>query len=358
MTQTTTAVIGAGVIGCLVAHQLASREQAATVTVIDRDAIGSGASRRSAGLHLPRGATPRTRQMSAFSHGYYADLHLRRPDLPIYPIGATVLHAGRHDAPLGGYLDVAAPAAAGQPGDGLVPVPDGGSAWRIAGSHYADVPALVQAVAAELRPRVRFAEGVAVTAIEATGDSVTVCCGTGERIVADSVVLAPGPWLTAPAWHQLVAPLGLRVKRIVALHIERRPDPADGAVVFDDDDAFLLPVKHRGHWLFSYPCQDWDVDPDRLAACLSAADVAAARDCLHRYSPALASACSAGRVFCDAYSPSGEPVVRALGDAGRIVFAGAASGSGYRLAPAIGSEAVDLLCLKRTEGVTDDHQYV
>jgi glycine/D-amino acid oxidase-like deaminating enzyme len=91
---------------------------------------------------------------------------------------------------------------------------------------------------------------------------------------------------------------------------------------------------------------------------VSAADISAARDCLRRYSPALAGACRAGRVFCDAYSPDREPVVRALDETGRIVFAGAANGSGYRLAPAIASEAVDLLHLHRTEGVTGDHHYV
>jgi glycine/D-amino acid oxidase-like deaminating enzyme len=93
--------------------------------------------------------------------------------------------------------------------------------------------------------------------------------------------------------------------------------------------------------------------------------VRAARDCLRRWAPALAGACTGGRVFCDAYSPDGEPVVCALADTGRIVFAGAASGSGYRLAPAIATQAVDLLLGEPsatgapiTEGVTGDHQYV
>jgi hypothetical protein len=49
--------------------------------------------------------------------------------------------------------------------------------------------------------------------------------------------------------------------------------------------------------------------------------------------------------------------VRPLDEAGRIVFAGAAGGSGYRLAPAIAAEAVDLL-LHQTEGVNGDPEYV
>lgn len=355
----TVVVIGAGIIGCLAARELAARDREVRITVLDRDSVGGGASRRSAGLHLPRGATARTRRMSAYSHAYYADLALGRPGLPIYPVAATVVSGSADGDRLGGgYLDLAAPVPAGRVRSGAVALPEGARAWRIAGCHYADVYQLAQAVAARPCPRVRFAEGVAVTGLEEGPDAVTVHGSTGERFAADSVVLAPGPWLSAPAWRDSVAPLGLRVKKVAALHIEQGPGPADEAVIFDDEDAFLLSLIHRGHWLFSYSCQQWDVDPDQLTAGLSAADISAARDCLRRYSPALADACGTGRVFCDAYSPDREPAVRELDGTGRIVFAGAANGSGYRLAPAIGSEVMDRLQVGPSEGVTSDHQYV
>jgi glycine/D-amino acid oxidase-like deaminating enzyme len=373
-------VVGAGIVGCLVARELAARAPGASITVLDRDAVGAGASRRSAGLHLLRGHTPRVRRMSAESHRYYAELMLTRPGLPVYPLRATVITDGT--PPSGDYLEQAAP------------VPAGEHAWQIAGSHYGDVYRLTQALAAELRPRARFGEGVAVTGITAGPPGlapVTVQAGTGEQFAADAVVLAPGPWVAHPAWRDLVAPLGLRVKKIVALHIERPPDPADAALVLDAEDAFLLPVSHRGHWLFSYTCTEWDVDPDQLSAGagLSRGDLGAALDCLRRHVPQLADACRGGRVFCDAYSPSREPVVCALDPAGRIVFAGAANGSGYRLAPAIAAEAVDLLApalgqparatdpaattpsqaqhsqtaqhsqpARRSEGAASDHEYV
>jgi len=376
MAQHVTAIIGAGIVGCLIARELAASDPQGAITVLDRDGIAAGASRRSAGLHLPRGATPRTRRMSAYSHAYYAEFRLRRPGAPIHPVGATVISAGDPGQPGqpgqrlgGGYLDLAAPSPADDPRG--IRVPAGSRAWRIAGCHYADVYQLTQAMAAELRPRAGFREGVAVTGLVPGAGAVTVQGGTGERLVADRVVLAPGPWLSAPAWRDLLAPLRLRVKRVVALHIEQRPGRGDEAVIFAAEDAFLLPLRGRGHWLFSYTSQEWDVDPDAPAAGLTAADVSAARACLRRYSPALADTCGGGRVFCDAYSPDGEPQVRALDEAGRIVFAGAASGSGYRLAPAIGSEVVQLLhpqaggsgglpprLALRNEGVTGDHQFV
>jgi glycine/D-amino acid oxidase-like deaminating enzyme len=64
-------------------------------------------------------------------------------------------------------------------------------------------------------------------------------------------------------------------------------------------------------------------------------------------------------VFCDAYSPDREPVVRALDAGARLIFAGAASGSGYRLAPAIAAECTDLLTTGLlTTGATRDYQYL
>ncbi len=274
--------------------------------------------------------------------------------MPIYPVGATVV---ADSGVIGHYLPQAAPERAAGLAAAAVSVPPGLGVWHIAGSHYCDVHRLTQAIALQLRPRVDVLEGVTVAGLVPGEDSVTVHCGTGVQLTVAGVILCPGPWLAAPAWRDLVAPLGMRVKRIVALHIARRPTPADQVILFDSDDAFLLPLVHRGHWLFSYSCHEWDVHPDTPTAGLTAAQLGAARDCLRRYSPELADACGGGQLFCDAYSPDGEPVVRALDQAGRIVFAGAASGSGYRLGPAIAAEAIDLLA-HRSEGIADDRQYV
>ncbi len=334
--MTGTAIVGAGIIGCLIARELAEADPEAEITVVDRDLAGSGVTRRSAGLSLPRGGSARVRELSAVSHRYYARLAAACPGLPIYPVGAKVLMPG--DPVAAGYLaDLSAPARAEL--SGAIGVPDGEQAWALSGCHFADVYALTQRLAAMARPRVRFAESVKVTGLTVTDDAVTLHCGSGD-LHADQVVLAPGPWIGSPAWGDLVAPLGLAVKKIVAMHLEQRPSPGDEAIIFDADDAFLLPLQHRGHWLFSYTSTEWGADPDAVPG-LSPADLAAARDCLRRYSPELAAALASGRVCCDAYSPNREPVVTALHP--RVVFAGGASGSGYRLAPAIATETVRLL---------------
>ncbi|MFD6161624.1 NAD(P)/FAD-dependent oxidoreductase [Nocardia sp. NPDC060256] len=345
MTSRTVAVIGGGIIGCLIAREVISRFPDTPVEVFDRDGIGTGASRRSAGLHFPRGASDRVRQMTAYSQDYYEDLAAKHPALPIHSLGMTVV-ATHTAAGLGEvYLDRAALTPTDAVPGGLVQVPREAGVWRGQGCHYADVPALAQAIAHELRRHVTIREGLRVNAIEDAGSEVLLRLSTGETCTAGRVVLAPGPWLTDRAWRDLVAPLNSRVKKVVALHIEQEPRPDDGVVVFHDEDAFLLPLRHRGHWLFSYTHDEWDVDPDTVSGGIEDNVLEAAMPLLQRYSPVLAEHAVGGRVFCDAYSVDRQPQVRALDPAGRVIFAGAANGSGYRLAPAIAAEAVGLLRL-------------
>ncbi|GAB3651897.1 hypothetical protein GCM10028833_23710 [Glycomyces tarimensis] len=328
------AVIGGGVIGAVTAYEAAAAFPDAGIAVLERGLLGQGATARSAGVHFPRGASERVRSMTEYSHRYWQRLAAEL-DLPLHPTGATVLaSADRADAVRENYLRLG-PETARE-----TETLSGAREWSLHGCHYADVEGVARAILTELRPRATVWEGVEVTALDA-GDGWLLSLGHGERLRARRVVLAPGPWIAHPAWAGLLAPLGLRVKKIVAAHIDVDPAPGDTLAVFDDEDAFVLPLHHRGHFLFSYTCDDWDVDPDTVERGLAQADLADARAVLERYAPELAPLCRSGRVFCDAYSPVREPVITELRPG--LVFAGAAGGSGYRLAPAIAAETVDAL---------------
>lgn len=58
----------------MIAREVAVRDPGVTTIVLDQDMVGSGASRRSAGLHLPCGGTERVRRMAARSQEYYRRL--------------------------------------------------------------------------------------------------------------------------------------------------------------------------------------------------------------------------------------------------------------------------------------------
>jgi glycine/D-amino acid oxidase-like deaminating enzyme len=345
MNRPAIAVIGAGIIGSLVAREVVSREPVADVTLIERDSVGAGASRYSAGLHFPRGSSESVRQMSEYSGEYYSNLLSRDPSLPIYPLPMRVIAAPESLSRLREqYLKRANLAPAADLGYLGVELGDM-TAWTGQGCQYANVFGLVQRIVQDLRPRIVLREGVAVTGLTSTSEKVQVRLSTGAEMSFDCAVLAPGPWAAAEWWRELTDPLGIRVKRVIAIHIEQTPREGDPCIVFEEEDAFLLPVIHRGHWLFSYTCREWDTSPDNPSAGLSARHIEQAREVLRPYAPRLAERCASGRVFCDAYSIDRRPIVRTLDEPGRILFAGAANGSGYRLGPAIAAATADLLNL-------------
>jgi glycine/D-amino acid oxidase-like deaminating enzyme len=332
------AVLGGGIVGCTIARELLAREPGLDVTVIERDMVGSGASRRSAGLHIPRGANASVRDMTAYSQGYWAAERVVAPDLPIFPVPMTVV-AGAHRA--GAVEQSYRPARTFE----RVADHDRGESelvWQVGGAQYADVYELTRRFAAELRPHARIDEGQRVIGLDVRPDGVDVRLGGGD-VRADRVVLAPGPWLADPAWHEWLAPLRLRVKRVVALHVAAPIEPDDGVTVYEDEDAFLLPLARHGHWLFSYTSRRWDVHPDRDTGGLTRAERTAATAALARCAPQLVEKVAGARVFCDAYSPDRVPLITRLDPSGRVLFAGATNGSGYRLAPAVAARAVDLL---------------
>ncbi|MFJ5677532.1 NAD(P)/FAD-dependent oxidoreductase [Streptomyces sp. NPDC093097] len=339
------AIVGAGIVGCLIAREVAARRPEASIVVLDRNQVGCGASLRSAGTHIPRGTTQRFRRMTENSQDYYATLKRDLPQLPIRALPMTVVADARHERTiLERYLPASTPVRTDTLPCPLTTLPDRCAAWRISGGHHADVHGVTRALAARLRPHVAFREGVEVTAVDPARTGVTLRLSTGERLTADRLVLAPGPWTGHPAWSALTGDLGIRVKKIVALHLDAPTGPDDGAVVFQDHDAFLLPLHDHGHWLYSYVCPQWDVDPDTVDRGLTPRDVAEATANLHACAPRLTQRPGSARVFCDAYGPQGEPLIAGVADTARVVFAGAGSGFGYRLAPAIAHEAADRLC--------------
>lgn len=345
------AVIGGGVIGALVAHEAVAAFPDTSVAVLERGLLGQGASSRSAGVHFPRGASARVRSMSEHSQHVWERLGAEL-DLPIRALAATVVTTADPDALATTYPQLGEETAPADPGRGWG-APPGARAWTLPGCHYADVQGVTGRVLAQLRERVTVLEGTEVTELSYEGVH-RLTLGHGRELRARRVVLAPGPWIAHPAWAELVAPLDLRVKKIVATHLQAAPAPDDPLTIFHDEDAFLLPLHGRGHYLFSYTCDRWDVVPDDSALVLERSDLDDARTVLGRFAPDLVARCTSGRVFCDAYSPRREPVVAEL--APGLVFAGGAGGSGYRLAPAIAAATVAALDLTPTRNLSQPRQ--
>jgi glycine/D-amino acid oxidase-like deaminating enzyme len=339
------AIVGAGIIGSIVAREIVVSRPMAQVFLIDRDMVGLGASQRSAGVHFPIGKTERARSMAAFSERYYTELGSVAPSLIFRSLDlyAVMSHeavcAFRHTLVAASNANSTPPQC-----NGLLSWPRGFAALPVPGCHYADVGSLARFVVRELGDHVILLEGVAVEAIAEKCNGLDLMLGSGETLPVDRVVLAPGPWVQAVGWREVVEPLNLRVKKIVAFHLDGPVTEPAAAMLFPEEDAFIIPMPDRRQWLYSYTCSEWDVVPDGINGGVNEGNLREARAVLQRYAPVeTAPAVRSGRVFCDAYSPAREPVVTTVGKTGRIIFAGAANGSGYRLAPGIAREVVQLL---------------
>lgn len=343
MRTTDCVVVGGGIIGSVIARELIAKNNSLDVVMVERSLVGHGASLYSAGVHFPRGASPRVLAMSEFSQRYYEHLSSVM-NVPIYPLPMSLVCDSEHERDVHGRYSLNARLRPSQgvgslcdelliqPGQGIV---------SAQGCNYADVRGLTTALIADLRDKLVVEEGTEVVGLEKAGNHI-ITLGTGEKIAADKVILAPGPWVRESVWRNRLEPLRLRVKKIVAVHIDIVPRDNDELIVFHEDDAFLLPCHKRGHWLFSYTCNEWDVDPATMSRSMIGKDVDEAKSILAKYSNSLPDRIKGGRVFCDTYSENREPVISTLDDAD-LIFAGGANGSGYRLAPAIAAAVIALI---------------
>ena len=211
-------------------------------------------------------------------------------------------------------------------------------------SQYGSPPQVVQAILRYLRTRPGFHcwESVRVDSIIADENKLRFQL-SDTSVAANQAVCCTGPWMRELLGAEAVQRHGLRVKKVAALHVESIPDESDPILYFFDEDAYLLPLHAQGHWILSFTSQDWDCDPNDPLLTISSADRRVAEALLHRYIPSWLGRGGGGRVSCDLYSRDRLPFAMRSPDCSRFVFAGAGSGFGYRLAPAIAEKALSLL---------------
>jgi D-hydroxyproline dehydrogenase subunit beta len=209
-------VVGGGIIGAACADELTRR--GASVTVIERDELASGASGRNQGLWVPP-EDPALREISTRSLAQY----LRLPDeapLPVWidpqPLG-TVYVAGDEGALTETTRMIEALRANGVTPEALDDATlaqvepeiarSVAGAWLIDEGHRLDPAALTVGLALLASSRgATIRHHLSVRALRTNGDRVTGVV-TDEGVVdADEVIVAAGPW--SP---RLLDPLGIRL---------------------------------------------------------------------------------------------------------------------------------------------------
>lgn len=345
------AIVGAGIIGATTAWLAHVHAPEWNILLVDRSFIGNGATHYSAALDLPFGRTTRQRAMAARSASFYRDLKAQYPELPIQEIPFALVAPAKDIAnAAAAFIDADLHFAGAEerhriwlkypglilPREHRVMV---GSNARHSSSTQLSL-ALVEKACNDRN--VECWEGTEVRHVKDTPRGHTLIMGDRRRITAKRVVLATGPWLVSGPGGAFSQAAGIRTKKVAAMHIDWCPSPDAPVLYFASEDAFLLPLQQQRKLLLSFTAQEWDCSPEISRLRIGPDDRALALSILNRYCPVLMEHCSGGRVFCDAYSQDRAPFVSRISTLHSPVVAGACSGSGVRLAPAIALEALEL----------------
>jgi D-hydroxyproline dehydrogenase subunit beta len=344
------AIIGGGIIGAWTMFLATQMRPTWRVVLIERSTIASGATAHSAGVSIGIGSSPWMRRLAQVSLRRYQEanamLGLHTQPVDVCWVADDSMHERLRSHLVGFTLSDARSSSAeltSLTGMRIVTAHD--ECIRYGGSATAYAPGLLvhELLSFCLRANdARCIEGTQIIGMDADRTGVVLRGDDGSIVRAAHCIVAVGPWLAKGLFAPFARERGIRTKKIVALHVDRKPLPGAPLIVFPELDAFLMPLPAQKRWLFSFRSELWDCAPDRETLRITAGDRAFARSLLDRYVPDLSDDCRGGRVFCDVYGEAAEPIVSIAGNR-RIVVAGAGSGAGVRLAPGLAEDALSLL---------------
>jgi len=345
-------IIGGGIIGAWILYLAKKRFPNWNILLVEASLVGNGTSRYSASLDMPGGHTPLRQRLVKSSQEYWNTLLSKHTELPIRDINAfgvckktefltirehfsgTLLDDKResHLKKLNGFLPE-------------FDVTNNHSLFQIPFAKYATQNTIAESIISNFRwdEKCTIIEGIKITSVSKSENYLELTTKVGLLFRSKGVIEATGPWMLSGPVANQCSSLGIRTKKIVALHIEEKPHP-EATVIYDfDKEAFLMPRHEEGRWLFSFRLEVWDVALNPESLKINSSDLSAAKKILYALYPRFVELISGGRSFCDAYGLNNDPVIKPISGLENYVIAGGGSGSGFRLAPGIASEALSLL---------------
>ncbi|MGD9485980.1 FAD-dependent oxidoreductase [Streptomyces sp. TRM70308] len=351
MTSADAVVVGGGVVGAAIAHQLALAGLG-RIVLCDQGRIGA------------QGATSRSGGLLRLHHTSRHDTELTARSLPVFEqwdelvggacgyrrTGFLLLVGERHAETLrtnsaaitraAGYrsVEVLDAAEAVRLYPGLSPDGVAAAAYEPHGG-YADPAAAAHALLAAARRRgVLLFEGATAERVVERGGTVTGLETSVGRIDSPLVVLAGGAWGTGPAAH-LGVTVPVTARRIGLAQLELRGAGRRGAqrsvpTCIDDTTGTYFRPEGTNRLLFGVP-SDPDVRLGQDVTPLTAEEVARAARTLGRRVPGAGAAPVVGtRAGLDGYTPDKRPVIGPAGPDGLYLATGF-SGGGFKIAPAV-----------------------
>jgi sarcosine oxidase subunit beta len=361
MATTDVVVIGGGVNGISIAYALAARGVRATL--VEQGALASGASGRSSALVRMHYTNEWDARLAWASFPVFRNWPELMGGAPVFThtgfatvVAPAYADALRRNVAMLRGLGVNTVALAPDELARVAPVlhvDDVGAAAYEPDSGYANPADTVEGFrrrAQELGATVL--PWTTVTGIVRRESRVSGVETTAGHIDAGAVVVAAGAWsprLTAA----IGLPIPARPKAIDTVLVTRPaelPDPH--LIVIDNVQGTYFRPESRTLTLAGVPCDAWDIDPDTLGTGLPpTAAQEGARLLTHRF-PALDRATLArGYRAFDLYSADRHAILGAVDGVDGLYLATAFSGTGFKIAPAVGTGMAELILDGRAKTV-------
>lgn len=227
------AVIGGGIVGAWTLYLATLRHPRWRIMLVDRYRVGDGATAHSAGVLLATGRSARERKLAAISTDLYGKV---QTSFGLNTTRADVFWVA--DAQFSD--EVRAVAVDFSIGSGLIPQTALASRLGVSvrlgaaqivlrgGTAVSHDPGLIarSLISASLRSaHVSCVEGAAVTMMRPSTAGAEVRLADGLAFHAARSVVAVGPWIAEEPFEAVAAAHDVRIKKVVALHVDRSPQP-------------------------------------------------------------------------------------------------------------------------------------
>lgn len=201
----------------------------------------------------------------------------------------------------------------------------------------------------------RILQWTTVTRIDRRERRVLGVETSAGRIDAGAVVVAAGAW-SRRLCEEIGLPLPARPKAIDTVAVARPPALREPHMVFIDNvQGNYFRPEAGGLTLVGVPCQEWDIDPDTLGTGLPPHAASLGAQLLTHRIPAMERATLArGYRAFDGYSPDRHAILGRVDGIDGLYLATAFSGSGFKIAPAVGACMAELITEGRAKTVDID----
>jgi sarcosine oxidase subunit beta len=353
-------VVGAGVNGTSIAYALASR--GVKTVLVDQGAVAGGASGRSSALvrmHYTNEWDARLAWASFPVFKHWSDLiggppvftHTGFVNVVAPPYADNLRKNVEMLRGIGVNTTAISPAElkALQP---FANVDDVGAAAYEPDSGYANPAETVEGFrrrAKELGARIM--QWTAVTKIDRRESRVLGVDTSAGRIDAGAVVLAAGAW-SPRICREIGLDLHSRPKAIDTVAVTRPPELGSHMVFIDNVQGNYFRMEAGGLTLAGVPCQEWDIDPDTLGTGLPPQAAGMGAQLLTHRIPVMERATLArGYRAFDGYSRDRHAILGSVEGIDGLYLATAFSGSGFKIAPAVGMCMAELITEGRAKTV-------